>query len=152
MKILFVCLGNICRSPIAEGVMKKLLKEKSLTWQIESAGTNGFHTGEAPHKLSQKVCKEHNIDISAQRSRNFVDEDFLHFDMIYVMAADVLRDVRNIASKHYDENKIDFFLNALYPNSNKDVYDPWYGTEEDYYEVYDQIYKTCLAIKKFWES
>ena len=77
MKILMVCLGNICRSPIAEGVLQKKCKEVGLNWVIDSAGTNGYHDGDHPHNMSQVVCKVNGVDISGQRSRPFTAKDFL---------------------------------------------------------------------------
>ncbi len=146
MKILMVCLGNICRSPLAEGILQHKADEAGFNWSVESAGTNGLHTGEAPHYLSQKVAKQNGVNICNQISRKFTAEDFDNFDKIYVMAEDVLRDVKRIAGKNYDENKIDFFLNELYPGKNNDVPDPWYGEEDGYTEVYDLIKKTCDVI------
>ncbi len=146
MKILMVCLGNICRSPLAEGILKQKVKTKGLNWVVESAGTNGFHTGEAPHHLSQKVAKQNGVDISSQRSRRFSGKDFEDYDKIYVMADDVLREMKSIAGNKFDQNKVDFFLNALHPGKNNDVPDPWYGDEDGYVDVYDIIDKACDAI------
>ena len=141
-----VCLGNICRSPIAEGVLQHKVNKLNLDWTVESAGTNGIHNGEAPHKLSQKVALKHGINISNQISRQFVAEDFISYDKIYVMALDVMQDVKRMAGKYFDENKIDYFLNELNAGKNEDVSDPWYGGEDGYDEVYAMIDKTCDAI------
>ena len=154
MKILMVCLGNICRSPLAEGILKHKAKSAGLNWTIESAGTNGYHVGEAPHKLSQKVAKLNGIDICEQRARQFIKEDFENYDKIYAMADDVVDDIKSIAKDKFDENKVDLFLNELYPGENRSVPDPWYGTEPGYHEVYKIINETCdkiiekYAIKK----
>src|SRR5215510_15835414 len=101
MKILMVCLGNICRSPLAEGILQEKAWKAGLKWSVESAGTNGYHTGEAPHRLSQKVAKSNGIDISKQRSRNFVPEDLKRFDKIYAMSIDVIDDMKRIARKDF---------------------------------------------------
>lgn len=146
MRILFVCLGNICRSPIAEGIMKHLITVKQLDWHIDSASTNTYHTGEPPHKFSQKVCLENNINISNQRARRISKADIKNFDILYVMANDVKEDVKYILGDHYDDNKVKLFLNELKDYSNKDVPVPWYGGEEGFYPVYDLIYKGCEAI------
>lgn len=146
MKILMVCLGNICRSPLAEGILQHKAEEAGLHWKVESAGTNGLHNGEAPHHLSQKVARQNGINICNQISREFTADDFDNFDKIYVMAEDVLADVKRIAGKKYDPTKIDFFLNELQPGKNKEVPDPWYGEEDGYLEVYELINKTCDAI------
>ncbi len=143
-----VCLGNICRSPLAEGILQKKAADAGLRWKIDSAGTNGFHCGESPHKLSQKVAKKHGLDIGAQVARQFVADDIEEFDKIYVMAHDVMLDVRRIAGSRFDHFKVDYFLNELHPGSNKDVPDPWYGNEDGYDEVYELIDRTCDAIIK----
>ena len=146
MKILMVCLGNICRSPLAEGILKQKAKQAGLNWQIDSAGTNGYHVGEAPHHLSQKVAKLNGIDICGQRARRFVKEDFDRYDKIYAMAEDVVDDIKRIAREKYDHKKVDLFLNELHPGKNKSVPDPWYGPEPGYHEVYKLIDETCNAI------
>jgi protein-tyrosine phosphatase len=148
MKILMVCLGNICRSPLAEGILQQKATDNKLNWLVESAGTNGFHNGEPPHYLSQKVAKANGVDISKQVSRKFVPSDFEAFDKIYVMADDVMHDVRSIAGEKFVESKIDFFLNELEESKNKDVPDPWYGSEDGYVKVYKLINETCDAIIK----
>lgn len=146
MKILMVCLGNICRSPLAEGILKEKITEAGLNWIIDSAGTNGYHTGEAPHILSQKVASMHGIDISSQRARRFIKSDLESFDKIYAMAEDVLHDIKKISGEKYDDKKVELFLNELYPGQNRDVPDPWSGPESGYHEVFDLIDKTCDVI------
>ena len=146
MKILMVCLGNICRSPIAEGVLIDKAAKAGLNWKIESAGTNGFHNGEHPHHLSTKICLENGIDISSQRSRKFVKKDLLEYDMIFAMANDVIFDIQRIAQDAYTEEKVQLFLEPLYPGKLQNVPDPWYGTEKDFVEVYELIDKACDAI------
>jgi len=146
MKILMVCLGNICRSPLAEGILKHKAKEAGLNWTVESAGTNGYHVGEAPHHLSQKVARLNGIDICNQKARRFVKEDFDRYDNIYAMADDVVDDIRRIAKEKYDASKIDLFLNELYPGEDRSVPDPWYGTEPGYHEVYKLINEACETI------
>ncbi len=146
MKILMVCLGNICRSPLAEGILRHKAAEAGLAWTIDSAGTNHYHTGEAPHSLSQKVARLNGIDICDQRARRFVKEDFDRYDKIYAMADDVVDEIRRIAKDRYDPKKVDLFLNELHPGKNKSVPDPWYGTEPDFHDVYKIIEETCEAI------
>jgi protein-tyrosine phosphatase len=146
MKILMVCLGNICRSPLAEGILQYKAREAGLTWTVDSAGTNGYHTGEPPHRLSQKVAKLNGIDISHQRSRPFSSKDFHEFDMIYAMASDVIDDMRSIAGHHYNPSKVDLLMNVLYPGKYLDVPDPWYGGEDGYHKVFDMISVACDRI------
>jgi len=88
MKILMVCLGNICRSPLAEGILQHKANLAGLNWMVDSAGTANYHVGEAPHRLSQKVAKQNGIDISHLRGRQFSKNDMLEFDKIYVMDTD----------------------------------------------------------------
>lgn len=145
MKMLMVCLGNICRSPIAEGVMQQKAFAAGLPWQIDSAGTNGYHTGEAPHPHSQKICKSNGIDISQQRSKKFVREDIHRYDIIFAMANDVIDDIKRIAGKDFDATKVELFLNILHPGEDKDVPDPWYGNEAGYQPVYEMIERASTA-------
>ena len=146
MRILMVCLGNICRSPLAEGILKHKAALAGLQFTIDSAGTNGIHVGEAPHHLSQKVAKKHGLDIGSQVARKFIKQDMHHYDKIYVMARDVMEDVKQISGSDFDPGKVDYFLNILYPSQNKDVPDPWYGDEDGYDEVYDLIDATCTKL------
>ncbi|MGG9963314.1 low molecular weight protein-tyrosine-phosphatase [Ferruginibacter sp. SUN106] len=146
MKILMVCLGNICRSPLAEGILQDKVIKAGLNWIVESAGTNGYHTGEAPHHLSIKVAIQNGIDISRQRSRKFVAEDFDRYDKIYAMAADVMDDMKRIAKNKFDPKKADLLLNELFPEQNLEVPDPWYGPEKGYHEVFELIDKACEQV------
>jgi protein-tyrosine phosphatase len=148
MKILMVCLGNICRSPLAEGILQHKAFEAGLNWSVESAGTNSYHIGEAPHPLSQKVAKLNGIDICKQRARRLVAEDFEVYDKIYALAGDVLNDIRRIAKNKFDATKADLLMNELYPGKDMDVPDPWYGPEPGYHEVYKMLDEVCDAIIK----
>lgn len=141
-----VCLGNICRSPLAEGILKDKIKKAGLNWEVDSAGTNGYHAGEPPHRLSQKVAKHRGIDISAQQCRNFSKHDFGRFDKIYAMSSDILDEIKLIAKDKYDPSKAGLLLNECYPGENRDVPDPWYGAEEGYHKVYDMLEAACEAI------
>lgn len=143
MKILMVCLGNICRSPLAEGILQAKAAAAGLNWQIDSAGTNGYHVGESPHPLSQKVAKINGIDISTQRARRFRAADFEEFDLIFAMAEDVIDEMKSIARQRFDATKVDLLMNVLHPGKNLDVPDPWYGTEPGYHDVYAMISQAC---------
>lgn len=146
MKILMVCLGNICRSPLAEGIMKQKITQAGLDWQVDSAGTNGYHVGEPPHRLSQKVALLHGIDISRQRARSFRIDDFRTFDIIYAMAEDVIDEIRWQSGSLYDTAKVKLLMNEVYPGRNMDVPDPWYGTEPGYHQVFELINTACDKI------
>jgi protein-tyrosine phosphatase len=127
MRILMVCLGNICRSPLAEGILQEKVKKAGLDWVVDSAGTNHYHTGDAPHPLSQKIALINGIDISQQRARRFTTEDLTQFDKIYALAGDVLNDIQRITGNKFDSAKVDLLLNEQYPGKNLDVPDPYYG-------------------------
>lgn len=146
MKILMVCLGNICRSPLAEGILQEKAFKAGLTWSIESAGTNRYHTGDAPHPLSQKVAKLNGIDISCQRSRTFKAEDFTIYDKIYALAGDVMDEIKRIAGKKFDPAKAMLLMNEAYPGKNMDVPDPYYGNEDGYHKVYKMLDEVCERI------
>lgn len=147
-----VCLGNICRSPLAEGILKQKAAKAGLHWTVESAGTNGYHIGEAPHRFSQKVALLNGIDICTQRARQFVREDMNRYDKLYAMADDVLYEMKKIARNDWDDTKVDFFLNELHPDENQSVPDPWYGTEPGFHDVYKIIDQTCDAIIKKYSA
>jgi protein-tyrosine phosphatase len=146
MNILMVCLGNICRSPLAEGILQQKALEAGLQWHIDSAGTNGYHIDEPPHRLSQKVASLNGIDICNQRSRKFRADDFDKFDKIYAMAEDVIDDMKRIAKNKFNPRKVDLLLNELYPGKNLDIPDPWYGPEPGYHDVYKIIDAACDSI------
>jgi protein-tyrosine phosphatase len=146
MKILMVCLGNICRSPLAEGILQHKANEAGLPWKIDSAGTNGYHDGEPPHHLSIKVAKMNGIDISKQRSRKFTAADFDAYDKIYAMAGDVIEDMKYIARHNFDAAKVDLLMNEVEPGKNKDIPDPWSGPESGYHSVFALITKACDSI------
>jgi protein-tyrosine phosphatase len=148
MKILMVCLGNICRSPLAEGILQDKAFKAGLKWSVESAGTESYHIGQPPHPLSQKVAKKNGIDICDQRARRFVPEDFENFDKIYALAKDVFYEIKRIAKNKFDESKVDLLMNELYPGKNMDVPDPWSGPEAGYHEAYALIDAACDAIIK----
>lgn len=146
MKILMVCIGNICRSPMAEGIMQNMINEQNLPWYIDSAGTTSFHVGEAPHTFSQKVAREHEINISKQRARQFEKEDFEKFDKIYAMEKEVYEEITRMTNKPEEINKVDLLLNESYPNKDKSVPDPWYGGEAGFHEAWKLISDACNKI------
>ena len=141
-----VCLGNICRSPLAEGILRKHAEEAGLEWFIDSAGTNGLHDGEPPHRLSQKVAGLNGIDISGQRSRRFRRSDMDDFDLILAMAGDVLSDIRDIAGQRFEPSRIRLFMDITRPGEELDVPDPWYGEEPDYHEVFEILNEVCAEL------
>lgn len=128
--------------------MRSKAEQAGLAWEIDSAGTNGFHVGEAPHHLSQKVAKLNGIDISDQRARQFVKEDLDRFDVIYAMAGEVLYEMEDICGDRWPSPKVSLMLDAIFPGKNADVPDPWYGPEPGYHDVFDLLDKACSAIIK----
>ena len=141
-----VCLGNICRSPLAEGILKYKAEKAGLGWTIDSAGTGGYHIGDQPHNLSQKVALFNGINISSQQCRQFRKEDMQAFDRIFVMDNDNYEEVKRISGAFWDEKKVSLLLDELYPGERKSVPDPWYGTEKDYHAVFEMIDKACEKI------
>lgn len=141
-----VCLGNICRSPLAEGILQDKADKAGLNWKVDSAGTGNYHIGEAPHRLSQKTAKLHGIDISGQVCRQFIKNDMLLFDKIYAMDMNNYNDIKIISGNAWDASKVDLIMNELFPGENLDVPDPWYGNENNFREVYDMLDKACDAI------
>ncbi|RZL31484.1 MAG: low molecular weight phosphotyrosine protein phosphatase [Pedobacter sp.] len=121
MKILMVCLGNICRSPLAEGVMRYLVNEQGLDWQIASAGTGDWHVGQEPDRRSVDVAKNYGYDISTQRARHFIASAFDEFDHILVMDKNNYRDVLSLAKTDEQKKKVRLFL-----TDEAEVRDPYY--------------------------
>lgn len=147
MKILMVCLGNICRSPLAEGILKTKAKENGLDWTVESAGTYGGHAGEKADRRSRKVALENGIDISDQRSRQFSIYDFENFDIIYAMDSNNEKDLIKMATSEEDKAKIKMIMNELKPGENINVPDPYYG-DFGFENVYEMLDETCTEIIK----
>lgn len=152
MRILFVCLGNICRSPIAEGILRHYSNEYHLNWEIASAGLESYHAGSAPHQYSQKICRLNGVDISAQRAKKFSVRDLENYDKVYAMSEDVYDEIIQMTGNKFSAVSLDLFLNELMPGSNTSVPDPWYGDEAGYKPVYEMINKTCkIIIEKYKE-
>lgn len=140
VKILMVCLGNICRSPLAEGILRSKLDSNFI---IDSAGTGGWHAGESPDKRSIETAKQYNIDISNQRARKFSIADFDLFDYIYVMDKSNYKDVINLAPDEAAKAKV-----ALILGNSKEVPDPYYGGQEGFENVYYLLDQACEEIAK----
>lgn len=132
MKILMVCLGNICRSPLAEGILRSKLNNE---FHIDSAGTGAWHIGKSPDKRSVMVAKKYGIDISTRRARQFNVNDFEEFDLIYVMDESNYEDVISLAKNEIHKTKVKLILGE-WDGKNKNVPDPYYGGDEAFEEVY----------------
>lgn len=148
MKILMVCLGNICRSPLAEGIMKEKAKKYQLDLYVDSAGTAAYHTGEKPDIRSIEIAQKNGIDITSQRARKFKREDFDAFDRIYAMDESNFFDLISIATNKDDIDKVKLILKASYPDQTKSVPDPYYGGKDGFKNVFDMLSDACEAIAK----
>jgi protein-tyrosine phosphatase len=145
-KILMVCLGNICRSPLAEGILKAKLFRANVV--IDSAGTGAYHIDQKPDNRSIAVAQINGIDITNQRARKFLVEDFDEFDLIYVMDRANYRDVISIARNKEDIDKVKMILNEVFPNENLDVPDPYLGGDYGFKNVYKMLDEACEIIAK----
>ncbi|MCS3732890.1 low molecular weight protein-tyrosine-phosphatase [Mucilaginibacter dorajii] len=141
MKILMVCLGNICRSPLAEGIMQHLSDEQGLGWEVDSAGTGNWHVGEAPDRRSIRAARNHGVDISRQVCRLFRKSDFDEFDHIFVMDKSNLSNVLNMARNNEDAKKVSMLL------GDKIVPDPYYD-DAQFEPVFMLIENGCKEIIK----
>lgn len=145
-KVLMVCLGNICRSPLAEG----LLKSKSFLngTEVDSAGTGNYHVGGPPDSRSIAVAKKNGLDISDQRARQFKTADFDDFDIIYAMDGSNYRNIIAKARSEEDKSKVHLILNELFPGEDLDVPDPYTGGEHGFKMVFDMLDQACDVIAK----
>jgi protein-tyrosine phosphatase len=141
MKILMVCLGNICRSPIAHGVMDDLVKKEGLDWEIDSAGTGGYHIGQQPDLRSIAAAKKHGIDISFQKARKFIAADFKLFDQIFVMDHNNYSAVVSLTDQAHERAKVKLFI------PDTPVQDPYFD-DALFDPVFEQITTQCEQLLK----
>ncbi len=146
IKILMVCLGNICRSPLAEGLLASKLPADKFT--VDSAGTGHWHVGKQPDNRSIDVARRNGIDISCQRGRLFSKADFDAFDYIYVMDSTNYNDVIRLAQTPEHKAKVKMILNELFPGENVDVPDPYFGLANGFDTVYAMLDEACGIIAK----
>ncbi len=139
MKVLMVCLGNICRSPVAEGLLRQRAEEANKQLQVDSAGTSNYHIGEHPDSRSMGHAHSRGTDISSLRARQFVVDDFDAFDKIFVMDYSNYENVVKLARNQNDIDKVDLLLNELYPGENQSVPDPYFGGDEGFEQVYNMV-------------
>lgn len=144
VRVLMVCLGNICRSPLAEGILKS--KVDSTKVKIDSAGTGGWHVGELPDIRSIEVARKNLIDITDQRCRKFSYLDFEEYDLIYVMDSSNFSDVMDLAVNEKDREKVRLILDEIHPGDNRDVPDPYYGGPQGFDNVYAMLNEACDRI------
>ena len=148
MKVLMVCLGNICRSPLAEGI----LKSKSKNIIVDSAGTAGYHIGNKPDIRSIEIAEKYNLDISDQRARQFNTNDFNIYDKIYAMDNDNYSKIISLAENQKEIDKVDLILNESYPNQYKSVPDPYYGGEKGFENIFHLLNNACEEIIERYEK
>ena len=139
MKILMVCLGNICRSPLAHGLLRDKSAVRSLKFEVDSAGTSGFHTGEAPDPRMRETAKRFGLNIDDLKSRQFVRSDFNEFDLIYAMDKSNYSNIIALASSESDKAKVKLILNESNPGSDLEVPDPYYGGDQGFVDVYNML-------------
>ncbi len=145
-KIIFVCLGNICRSPVAEGIMLHLKEKYQLDVEIDSAGTASYHIGEAPDRRTIANAAKHGIDLTNLRARQFEVKDFDKFDWILAMDINNMNTLKRMTVEQKHLQKIKLMLDFAYSFSNAEVPDPYYGTEKDFELVFNLVNKACRSI------
>ena len=145
LKIVMVCLGNICRSPLAEGILKAKLPKD---YVVDSAGTGAWHTGQQPDKRSIATAKNRGLDITNQRARQFKKRDFDTFDHIFVMDNSNYKDVLALAPNEEAKSKVKLILNEIFPNENVDVPDPYCGGQDGFENVFDMLDQACEEIAR----
>lgn len=139
MKILMVCLGNICRSPMAEGVLRKKIKEQELKIEVDSCGTADYHVGDSPDIRAQQTIRKHGHDISDLRGRQFEIADFDRFDLIYAMDENNYFNILDQARSEEDKAKVNMIMNEVYSEQNISVPDPYYGGINGFEDTYEML-------------
>ncbi len=141
-----VCLGNICRSPLAEGILKSKVDPNKI--YIDSAGTSNYHVGHSPDERSVAVAQQNKLDITSQKGRQFKASDFDEYDYIYVMDMSNYHDVISLARNEEDKKKVKLILNEIFPEENVEVPDPYHGGNEGFNNVYKMLDEACEVIAK----
>ena len=138
-KILMVCLGNICRSPMADGLLRKKIKENNLDVEVDSAGTGDWHVGDAPDPRMRDTAKNMGTPIDDLRGRQFTVSDYDNFDQIYVMDKSNYENVIKLARNEADKSKVKMILNEIMPGENAEVPDPYFGGDQGFVDVYNML-------------
>ncbi|HMP15356.1 MAG TPA: low molecular weight protein-tyrosine-phosphatase [Saprospiraceae bacterium] len=146
MKILMVCLGNICRSPLAQGILQAKIAAHQLDWEVDSAGTGGWHEGEPPDHRSILIAAQYGIDITDQRARKLQQADLSRFDLILAMDRQNYQDILRIANTPQQRAKVHLIMNFVAPHSNQEVPDPYWDGRFD--QVFQMLNNACDAL---WE-
>lgn len=147
-----VCLGNICRSPLAHGILEHKVRDRGLDWTVDSCGTSGYHAGGPADPRSMDIAEKNGIDISQQRSRRFIPVDFERFDRIYVMDSSNYQNVMRQAVNEEEKAKVELIMNEVTPGRNIAVPDPYYG-EFGFENVYQMLdHATDAILTRFSEA
>jgi protein-tyrosine phosphatase len=146
VRILFVCTGNICRSPMAEGILKDKLYNRRIRGEVDSAGLEEFHVGDAPDKRAQITSLNHGIDISGHRARLVTPDDFDRFDKIFIMDSYHYQQLATMSRSDTDMQKVDYIRNMVEPGRNLEVADPWYNGMQAFENTFEQLDRACENI------
>lgn len=145
MKILMVCLGNICRSPLAEGILKEKVKSRGLGWEIDSAGTGAWHIGELPDRRSIATARKYGIDITDQRARQLSAADLANFDLILTMDETNYHNALRLATIPGQAQKVKMIMDYAYPGERISVPDP-YWDDNGFENVYRMLDEACESV------
>ena len=145
-RVLMVCLGNICRSPLAEGILRSKVDPQKV--EVDSAATSDYHIGHSPDERSVAVAQKNDLDITYQRGRQFSPDDFDRFDRIYVMDMSNYRDVLALAQNEEHRQKVSLILDEIFPGENVEVPDPYQGGPEGFHRVFEMLEEACNVIAK----
>lgn len=148
MRILMVCLGNICRSPLADGILRKKIRESGLDIEVDSAGTAGYHIGDPPDSRMRATAKRFGVSIDALIARQFVVSDFDQFDLIYAMDTSNYNNILALSRNDKEEQKVKLILNESHPGQNLSVPDPYYGGDQGFIDVFNLLDEATDAIMK----
>lgn len=151
MKIIMVCLGNICRSPLAEGIMKTKVREHNLNWEVASAGTGSWHVGNLPDSRSIDVAHVHGLDITDQRAQQFKPSDLDHYDLVFAMDASNYQDILRLSNKDSQKGKVHMIMNMANPGMNQGVPDPYWGND-GFENVYQMLDLACEKIVEKYKA
>jgi protein-tyrosine phosphatase len=149
MKILMVCLGNICRSPLAQGILEQKVAQRGLNWTVDSAGTGSWHAGDPPDPRSIAIARQYGLDISRQRARQVRSSDFEEFDVLLAMDTSNHRDLLRMAISEEERRKIDLILHFTQPNSQRSVPDP-YWDDNGFDQVFRMLDEACERLIEQW--
>ena len=148
MRILMVCLGNICRSPLADGILRKKIQESGLEIEVDSAGTSSYHIGDVPDSRMSETAKKFGVSIEDLTARQFVVSDFDQFDLIYAMDTSNYNNIISLARNDKDVSKVKLILNESHPGQDLSVPDPYYGGDQGFIEVFNLLDEATDVIMK----